>query len=129
VTPNLISTLLKFQSLNYPFSHTALCFSPITHRRNAMLSTDRALGAIGEEFYLFHYLDNTGMYTHTFILTYFYIYKVITHTHTHAHIYIHIYRYICILFITYIHTHIYIYIYIYTPLYIYMYIQSLHFNH
>ena len=29
-----------------------------------MLSTDRALGAIGEEFYLFHYLDNAGCCLH-----------------------------------------------------------------
>ena len=46
-----------------------------------MLSTDRALGAIGEEFYLFHYLDNAGMHTHT---------------HTYIYTYIYIYKYICI---------------------------------
>ena len=117
MTPNIISTFLKFLSLNFPRFHTAPFFFSITHLRNAMLSTDRALGAVGEEFYLFHYLDNTGA-SHMLTCTLVFICTKCLYTHTHTHVYTSIH--VCTMY--YPHTHTHAHLHVCTHIYIYIYV-------
>ena len=74
-----------------------------------MLSTDRALGAVGEEFYLFHYLDNTGA-SHMLTCTLVFICTKCLYTHTHTHTCTRLYMCVRCIIRTHTHTHMYMYI-------------------